>query len=237
MPLRAVLFDAGNTLVHLDYPQMALAGASLGLRGDGRELRVAEYRGREWLDRELLRRWAAAPPARTGWVTRADWREFWRRIAAELIHNPAHQETVGEFLDRAAASSRYWCAVPSEAAPTLAELRRRGLKLAVVSNSTGQCKELLTEMGLADYFDIIVDSALVGVEKPHPEIFAHALEQLGVSAAEALMVGDFYSIDVVGAERAGLRALLYDPARGYPAATARRIATLSEVLRHLDARG
>ena len=234
MAIRAVLFDAGNTLVHLDYPRIALEGTSLGLRGDARELRAAEYRGREWFDRELLRRWDQAPPARTGWMTRADWKRFWRETSAALIHNPAHQETVAEFLDQAAATGHYWCAVPADAVPTLEELRRRGLALGVVSNSNGAVKELLAEMGLAHYFDVVVDSALVGVEKPHPEIFALALEQLGLRADETLMVGDFYSIDVVGAERAGLQALLYDPQRGYWNTGARRISALSEILRYLD---
>lgn len=240
MPLRAVLFDAGNTLVHLDYPQIALAATSLGVRGDARELRTAEYRGREWLDRELLRRWEQAPPARTGWVTRADWQRFWRETAAALIHHPAHQETVAEFLDQAAMAGPYWCAVPADAVPTLAELRRRGLALAVVSNSNGNCQGLLAEMGLADYFDVVVDSALLGAEKPHAEIFSHALEQLQVRAEEALMVGDFYSLDVVGAERAGLRGLLYDPLRGYRVPKVRdtpRIAALSEIPSYLDRQG
>lgn len=234
MSLCAVLLDAGNTLVHLDYPRIALEGASLGLRGDGRELRTAEYRGREWLDRELLRRWDDSPPARLNWVTRDDWKRFWQETSAALIHHPTHRETVAEFLDRAAASRPYWCAVPEDTAPTLAELRRRGLALGVVSNSTGNCQQLLTDMGLADYFDVIVDSAIVGVEKPHPDVFAHALQSLGIRPEEAVMVGDFYSLDVVGAQRAGLRGLLYDPLHGYWANDAPRIARLTQLLSHLD---
>lgn len=235
MAIRAILFDVGNTLVHLDYPRLALAASSLGLRGDGRELRTAEYRGREWLDRELLCRWEQAPPPRTGWVTRADWLRFWQEIAGALIHHPVHRETVAEFLDRAAASIEYWCAVPADTASTLEELRRRGLALGVVSNSSGVCQELLTEMGLAEYFDVIVDSTLVGVEKPHAEIFAHALGPLGLRPEEALMVGDFYSLDVVGAERAGLRGLLYDPLRGYWAKDRPSIVRLGQLLGYLQA--
>lgn len=253
MGLRAILFDVGNTLVHLDYPRIARTASSLGLRADAqthvethgrlpvpldaRQLRVAEYRGREWLDRELLRRWEQAPPTRTGWVTRADWQRFWREITTALFPHLAHEQKVTQFLGQASTSNQYWCVVPADARATLAALRQRGLALAVVSNSFGTCQELLAGVGLAEAFDVIVDSTLVGVEKPHAEIFAHALRPLGVRAEEALMVGDFYSLDVVGAERAGLRALLYDPDELYWPTGAPRIAALSELLRHLDAPG
>ncbi|MFQ5818148.1 MAG: HAD family hydrolase [Terriglobia bacterium] len=243
MAPRAILLDLGNTLLHLDYARVAQAATRLGLRGDARtcvhmdarELRVAGYHGREWLDRELLRRWQQTPPTRVGWVTRADWQRFWRETAAALLANPAQQERAAEFLDHASTTSHYWCVVPAEARTTLAALRRRGLALGVVSNSSGNCRELLAGAGLADSFDVIVDSTRVGVEKPHPEIFRHALAQLGVQADEALMVGDFYSLDVVGAERAGLRALLYDPDGLYWATGAPRITALGEILLHLDA--
>ncbi|MFQ5927758.1 MAG: HAD family hydrolase, partial [Terriglobia bacterium] len=191
--------------------------------------------GREWLDRELLRRWQQAPPTRTGWVTRADWQRFWRETTAGLLDDPAHLERVAEFLDQASTSGHYWCAVPADARPTLTALRQRGLALAVVSNSSGHCQQLLAGVGLAELFDLIVDSTIVGVEKPHAEIFAHALTPLGVGAEEALMVGDFYSLDVVGAERAGLRALLYDPCGLYWATGTSHIVALGEVISHLDA--
>lgn len=237
MALRAVLFDAGNTLVHLDYPALVRAGAGLGLPSDAGQLRAAECRGREWLDRELLRRWEERPPARTGWVTRADWQGFWHQIAGGLVAQTEQQESLGNFLNQAAGGGGYWRAVPPDAAATLEALRRRGLALGVVSNSDGTCRQLLTRMGLAHYFDVIVDSAVVGVEKPHADIFAHALEQLGVRPAEALMVGDFYSLDVVGAQRAGLHALLYDPIDGSWATSAPRVRSLTEVLPHLLALG
>ena len=52
---------------------------------------------------------------------------------------------------------------------------------------------------------------MVGVEKPDPRIFHLALERAGVAAAEAVYVGDLYSVDVVGARAAGLSAILMDP--------------------------
>jgi putative hydrolase of the HAD superfamily len=71
--------------------------------------------------------------------------------------------------------------------------------------------EALVAAGLRDCFDVVIDSALVGVEKPDPAIFRAALEALGVPAAQALYVGDLYEIDVVGATAAGVPAVLLVP--------------------------
>jgi putative hydrolase of the HAD superfamily len=60
----------------------------------------------------------------------------------------------------------------------------------VVSNWDHRLPSLLGQMGLAGYFETVVYSAAVGVEKPHPGIFAQALSVLGVTAARTLHVGD-----------------------------------------------
>ena len=59
---------------------------------------------------------------------------------------------------------------------------------------------------------MVVDSRLAGFEKPDPRIFLPALDALQVAPAEALYVGDLYEVDVVGARRAGMAAVLLDPA-------------------------
>ena len=60
----------------------------------------------------------------------------------------------------------------------------------------------------------VIDSAVVGVEKPDPRIFELAVRQAGVAAHEAAYVGDLYSVDVLGARAAGLHPILLDP-RGF----------------------
>jgi putative hydrolase of the HAD superfamily len=81
----------------------------------------------------------------------------------------------------------------------------------VVSNSDGRVAEALEAAGLRGYFDVVVDSALVGVEKPDPAIFRAALEVLEVPPAEALYLGDLYDVDVLGAKAAGIPAVLLVP--------------------------
>jgi putative hydrolase of the HAD superfamily len=79
-----------------------------------------------------------------------------------------------------------------------------------VSNWIWQLPELLHSLELVSLFDFVAASARVGYEKPHPEIFRHALQEAGVGPEEALHVGDHLDADVAGAQAAGLSAVLID---------------------------
>jgi putative hydrolase of the HAD superfamily len=96
--------------------------------------------------------------------------------------------------------------VPSEDnANTLRELRRRGLKLGVITNGPGPLqRRKLAALGLDRSFDAILVSGEEGVRKPDAEIFRRALGRLGVAAHEAMFVGDHPVADVEGAHGAGL---------------------------------
>jgi putative hydrolase of the HAD superfamily len=101
-----------------------------------------------------------------------------------------------------------WCSVPEPTRTALARLKAAGLLLGVVSNSEGRVEQALEAAGLLDYFDVVVDSGVLGIEKPDPRIFQAALQALGVAPEEALYVGDLYEVDVVGAQAAGIEAVL-----------------------------
>jgi len=72
-------------------------------------------------------------------------------------------------------------------------------------------EQLLRESGLRHFFDAVVDSHVVGYAKPDPRIFKHALDITGSEPSRTLHVGDMYYADIVGAEAAGIRAVLLDP--------------------------
>jgi putative hydrolase of the HAD superfamily len=91
-----------------------------------------------------------------------------------------------------------------ETAEVLAELRARGLILAVCSNWDWDLAEAVEEAGLTGAVDIVVSSAWAGARKPHPRIFQHTLEKVGVPAAEVLFAGDSWGPDVVGPRAAGM---------------------------------
>lgn len=90
-----------------------------------------------------------------------------------------------------------WCA--------LRQLRRAGCRLALVSNWDETALRILSLTGLDRYFDAVAVSALLGWEKPSPEIFEWAGARLGARPHECLHVGDNYWDDVLGARRASMR--------------------------------
>lgn len=96
----------------------------------------------------------------------------------------------------------------ADAAPALAALRARGLALVAVSNWDCSLSCRLDGAGLGPALDAAVSSAEVGHAKPAPAIFEAALERAGVSAAEAVHVGDSLEKDLKGARGAGVRAIL-----------------------------
>ncbi len=96
--------------------------------------------------------------------------------------------------------------------PTLQRLKDGGFKLAIVSNWGVPLDPLSERLGIAEYFDIIVAShdTRVKSEKPDPYIFNYTLTAIGVSAEEAIHVGDTYEADVIGAQNVGIRPILID---------------------------
>jgi putative hydrolase of the HAD superfamily len=96
-----------------------------------------------------------------------------------------------------------------DAAEVLRELRRRGFLLATVTNRAFGGERFRADLqaaGLDVGWDVLTVSVEVGFLKPHPAIFEHALDALGVMPHEAMMVGNSLAEDVAGAQRVGIRA-------------------------------
>lgn len=115
---------------------------------------------------------------------------------------------------------------------TLENLRKSGLRLAIVSN--GSETELETVMGQAglkeDYFEAIVGADTFGSDKPDRRIFEGALQRLGVNAVEAIFVGDKLETDGIGANGAGMRFVWLDrTGKGGAPEWAERIGSLDEL--------
>jgi putative hydrolase of the HAD superfamily len=91
----------------------------------------------------------------------------------------------------------------------LEELKRRGRMLGVITNGRSEAltRQILERTGLLRYFQVVVAAGTEGISKPHPGIFARALERLKVSAREALYVGDLPNVDARAARDAGLFAV------------------------------
>jgi putative hydrolase of the HAD superfamily len=202
--LRAVLFDAGNTLVFLDYERMAEAvGAALALplTASGLAARAAE----------------AADAMEMASGSDQDRAAAFLEALFRLSGVPAHRMSeVRTCLARVHGERHLWCSVREGTLESLKRLRDAGLRLGIVSNSDGRVEQALAEAGLREYFEVVIDSSLAGVEKPDPAIFLAALQALGVGPEEALYVGDMYDVDIVGAKAAGMEAVLLTAAGSAP---------------------
>lgn len=196
--MRAVLLDALGTLVELERPWPHLV-AELGARGvavdesDARRAMLAEMAYyREHHDDASDRAGLADLRRRCAQVVRA---ELGADLAVEAV----------EAAMLAAIRFRPYPEVPG----VLAALRERGCALVVVSNWDVSLHDVLAQTGLRERVDAVVTSAELGVAKPDPAIFAHALELAGdVAPEEALHAGDDVAADVEGARAAGIAAVL-----------------------------
>jgi putative hydrolase of the HAD superfamily len=208
-PLRAIFFDAGNTLLHMNYGAIAAALAARGIAVTRRALEDAEHRARVRLDDEVLARSAVSTESRD---TGARYLRY--LLAGVGVTDEATVAGLGDWRRAYHPPVGVWDVVAPGAAAALRHTRAAGLATGVISNSNGAARATLDAVGLTPYLDVVLDSHVVGVEKPDPRIFARALEATGVRPGEAAHVGDLYSVDVRGARAAGLEAVLLDPA-GY----------------------
>jgi putative hydrolase of the HAD superfamily len=219
--LRAIFFDAGNTLVFPDREKTLAPLQSRGVEVAEEAIFAAERASRRFRDAN-----AAADSKHTD-------QQFWEIYFGELLANLPQQRDLLPELVAAARNSANWTVVPPGTRETLLQLKQK-YRLAIISNSDGHIADLFTRLGLADCFETITDSAVVGFQKPHPEIFRAALRSLGVAAEESAYVGDVYSIDYLGSRAVGMEAIVIDPYGTYANNGVSRIASLSELTALLE---
>ncbi|MGE5618378.1 MAG: HAD family hydrolase [Sphingomonadaceae bacterium] len=122
----------------------------------------------------------------------------------------------------------------------LANLKSSGYRLGLITNVTDDPTADLERTGLRNWFDVVVASCLVGIDKPDPRIFHFAMERLGVAPEEGIHVGDQFLADVEGASSAGLEAVLldrYDLQEGRHPLRIRSLLDLAPLLRNRNHEG
>jgi HAD superfamily hydrolase (TIGR01509 family) len=225
--VRAIFFDAGNTLL---YPR--LNERARDLTDAGFPTRVEDFHAAERVAKQKLDVWLW-PQIRKGEVPRTIDHQYWADYLVALMDFIGAPETERARLINLVADGfrniRTWGVVMPETPGYLASLKEHGYFLGVISNSLGTLEDQLRRLGLRDYFQAVFDSAIVGVEKPHPEIFQLALASAKVAADEAVFVGDTNATDIGGAQLAGWRGVLIDRIGAYPNADCPRITTLPEL--------
>ena len=140
----------------------------------------------------------------------------------------------GKELSKATIANEFHAATCAVVSRNEAVLQRLGASyhLGVVSNFTGNLERCLEELGVRRYFNVIADSGRVGVTKPDPRLFRHALDWPGLVSQPAWMVGDNFEADIRPAAALGLSTVWLTPAAtdspqsGLPTA---RVTTLSDL--------
>jgi HAD superfamily hydrolase (TIGR01549 family) len=205
--IRAVLFDAGNTLIRMDYAAIATELGRHGVAVTQEAVQRAEWKARVHVDAHLF-----APAEARSTESRDTATAYIRYWLGGLgVTDPRVIDAMAEWRARYNAPVGLWTVAEPEAADALALVRAAGRVTGVISNSNGTIRGILERLALAPHLDFVLDSQEEGLEKPDPRLFQRALTRAGVRAAEAAYIGDLYSVDVVGARRAGIRAVLMDP--------------------------
>jgi putative hydrolase of the HAD superfamily len=219
---KAILFDAGGVLV---LPDPTVLGPLLAYYGGDPSIeshRRAHYAGM-----------AAKSAAGSG---EAFWDEY-NLSYVRSIGVPDDEVDVAAHALHSTRNAFLWRWPIPESMEALVALAEAGVPLGVVSNASGQIAEVLTRSGVCQAGDgrhtsvrVIIDSHVVGVAKPDPLIFDHALPFFdGIERHEIAYVGDSVTMDVGAATAAGLHAILLDPYDDHPGADFERIESLTEL--------
>lgn len=216
--VRAVLFDAGGTLIHVDGERVCRAA---GVGFEDAAFRRAEAEALATVRALLLERPLSRDAERLPMYLDA------LLSALGISEGEARRASAGAVAAEHRRAN-LWSRRAEGALETLETLRGRGYRVAVVSNADGRVRGLLEGAGLGPHLEFVVDSAEIGLEKPDPRIFQAATGRLGLAPSACAYVGDIYEIDVVGALRAGLEPVLVGDGPAPP--EVRRVADLPGLL-------
>jgi FMN phosphatase YigB (HAD superfamily) len=196
---RVIFFDVGNTLLFPNRAKM-LAPISSDRHPTLEQWQTLERRTKKEFDQGM----------QSGSVDHG----FWWTFHTYLLEQLGEDTSVRSVLVENTQNSANWDQILPGTREALERIGQH-FRIAVISNADGGIERVLSRCGVADCFESITDSGIVGVEKPRLEIFAAALKAMRARANESLYVGDVYSVDYLGARNAGMDAILLDVAGAY----------------------
>ena len=221
--LDAVLFDAGGVLVLPDPTVLAPL--------------LAPYGGDPAIARHRRAHYAAMAVKSTAGAGEAFWSEYDRAYVESVGVDPDHRRHAAQLLNITRTAQLWRWPIPDSMA-ALAALARDGVPMGVVSNASGQIEQELLRSEICQVGDgigiamrCVIDSHVVGVAKPDPQIFEHALDHFAeFERSRIAYVGDSVTMDVGGATAAGLHPVLLDPYDDHPNAEFERITSLHDLI-------
>lgn len=205
MRINTVFFDAGGTLFR-PWPSVGEVYA-----------RVARKHGVDvdptLVEKAFHSRWhlrnGQAPLVQTSEKIERDW---WYRFVQEVFDGTgSFRDFDGFFTELYDLFAQADCwRLFEDTVPALEALKTHGYRLAIISNWDHRLFSIVPQLGLGDYFEVVIASSAVGISKPGRGIFEEALKRMSVPAEACAHVGDSLSDDYEGARSAGLKPVLID---------------------------
>jgi putative hydrolase of the HAD superfamily len=216
----ALFFDVGNTLLFPNRKLMLRALHDRQIFPSEELLQQVERQSKNEFD-SLLENNSS--------VDHGFWHIYYSHLLEKL--QLSDNRVCTDLVSRTRVSAN-WCEIKPSTREILERLGRN-YRLAVISNADGKIADVLARCGIADLFETITDSGIIGREKPHPAIFESAVRSLNVHPGESLYIGDVYSVDYLGATRIGMQAILFDVAGAYRERNLPRVESMVELESHL----
>jgi HAD superfamily hydrolase (TIGR01509 family) len=210
---RVIFFDVGNTLLFPNRAKM-LAPIPSDRHPTLDQWQALERRTKQEFDQGM----------QEGRVDHG----FWWTFHTYLLQDLGEDTGIREVLVQNTQRSANWDQIPPGTRDALERISLK-YRIAVISNADGGIERVLSRCGIADCFESITDSGIVGVEKPRAEIFEAALTAMRARADESLYVGDVYSVDYLGARNAGMQAVLLDVSGAYRDRDLPRVESLAQL--------
>lgn len=163
-------------------------------------------------------------------------KRWWHNVVRNVFEEVGMIEKFDNYFDELFETFRRkaWELFP-ETKDVLSLLKRRGLKLGVISNFDSRVYDVCTDLGIIEFFDSFVISSEAGFAKPSPEIFSLALQINRVTPSECVHIGDSLNLDFNGARTVGIKAFLIDREERYNTRNdIDRIENLADIIRFLD---
>ena len=231
--IKAVFFDLYHTLLGYDPPREELQAGILkefGVAVNAETLRWPLVVADEYIYREHSRQ---SLGKRSREEQMAVWAQY-ERILLKEAGIEADDRLISGLLGKMHKFEMKQVLF-DDVLPALADLKKRGLILGLISNVDKDISALLEKLGLTAWLQVVVTSLDAGSNKPSPEIFQEAARRAGVQPGEAIYVGDQYQIDVIGANGAGMRGILIDRGDFFSEiADCPRLQSLAQISEHLD---
>jgi HAD superfamily hydrolase (TIGR01509 family) len=210
---RVIFFDVGNTLLFPNRAKM-LSPIPLDRHPSLPQWQALERRTKNEFDQGMQK----------GRVDHG----FWWTFHTYLLEELGEDAGLRDVLVRNTQNSANWDQILPGTRQALDRIRQK-FRIGVISNADGGIERVLSRCGIADCFESITDSGIVGIEKPRAEIFQAALTQMKARPEESLYVGDVDSVDYVGARYAGMQAVLFDLAGAYRDRDLPRLQSLAQL--------